>query len=250
MQNAQQSRSLTRPPAPLDVGVEQLAKWSPQGGGKYEPLSEGQHVLRFVDVVDCGEQEFQGKVTHRIAFVLLSNEIQETGEQRLLTHYVSTSLFGGGVGVNPSKHLVMLRGVTGMPGLTADQLKGYRTGALVGRLTRATVVHKMSAAGRRRAEAIAFQPAQEGDQAPPLDSYERPDFVRRMDVRDLGGQAAGGSGAAQVDLSALAPQPARKVNGSAGGPQPVPLKPSTFGPGAEPDAVAGDGDGSDQQLPF
>ena len=235
--------------APADLTVQDLRQRTDEHGTKFEPVSAGLHVARFVDCVDVGPSDFQGKITHRLIFVLQVAELDpENNKPKLLLYWCNTSLFGGGPGLNISNHLKMLRGVTGMPGLTAEHLErtGYSTGKLIadgGRLARVFVTEKIGGGGKVKTEISSWSKAEQGDDAPPLSGYVRPDWVRKMaaDARSDGSRQAEREQVAAA-LSAPLPQPAPTPpagapvpSAPAAAPTPVPVQqPAT--PEAQPAA--------------
>ena len=174
------------------------------GGKRYTPHPDGKHVVRCVDVLDLGEEEFKGKNRHRLSFVFASDRVDEEGEPKLIQHYVTTSLFGGdpSQGISPSGHMKMLREMLGRPGLTQDQLRrknqngeeSYNTAKLVGRVFTANVVHETSASGRQYGKIVKFSPASPEDSGRPLplDDYYRPDFLHARTVESRDEKAAVG----------------------------------------------------------
>ena len=199
-----------------DLSVEDGTLGS--GSSTFSPLSDGEHVVRYVDCVDRGMVSYQGKKpTHQIVFVLLADEQEADGTPKMQVAWMSTSLFGGGPGMNTAKHLEMLRGITGRPTLTAADLRAYRTSMLPfprdengavkpGRLARILTAGYVDGQGRQRARILAWKPAQEGDEnVVPYtlqQAYLRPAWLNEMDVRNRPAPQAQGN-------AALAAQPAR-----------------------------------------
>ena len=191
---------------PFSISMREMLAES--GGKKFKPYPEGTHVLRVVDVIDRGWQEFKGKSTHQMSFVFIGRErIQEgsdKGKPLPVTFYCTTSLFGGGEGLNTSKHMKMLRGLTGYPRLTEDNLAAwdYNPEKLVGKVTRAVIVHKEGASGRVRADIVSFSKAapEDGDKAFPLKAYTRPDWIHKTSVEGKAQTAAGSDAAVVFDV--------------------------------------------------
>ena len=160
-----------------------------QEGTRFAPYSEGKHVLRFVDYVDLGMQQFKptDKPSRRVCFLLWGAEKDVDGNPKFVQFYCSTSLFGGGEGASPSNLMRMLRGCTGNPALTEEQVRGIKIGKLMGRRAGVLIGHKTSAAGRVRAEVHTWSHAGPDDgplpQPPGLEAYSRPEWfdAKRVD---------------------------------------------------------------------
>ena len=171
-----------------NFGVDELEAANHSGGGKFDPVSEGRHAARFVDVIDLGESAYDkdSEPRRQFLFVLASDERQldEEGKDigpRYLSHYVSASLFPGTTDFpKPSKHMTMLRQVFGRPNLTPEDLRGkYTLGKMLGISCGVVVVHQESGKGRTYGKIARFSKATEEDErnAPKLADYVRPAWV-------------------------------------------------------------------------
>lgn len=226
-----QAVAVTRKPA--DFSTKDLQGMSPQTGTQYEPISEGEHPARFVDVIDGGVETYMGKRRHRLLFILVTDERQPKTAQdpnpgpKVLTVRSTTSLFDGGPGTSPSAHMAMLRGISGRPQLSVEDLSDYSTGMLTreqkngepGVVCRVFVEHKQSVKGRTYARVVKFMRAKEGDAAKalPASEYTRPDWLHQQSVEGQAesAKAAFGDGLGTPDEDIVTP--AQVANAAAPG---------------------------------
>jgi hypothetical protein len=132
---------------------------------KHAPV--GNHIGRLFQIIDLGNQEFQGKVSHKIYLGFeLPEEQLDNGKPMTVGKEVTLSLseFKG----KKSGLRVIAEGLIGRE-LTNADLEDLRTDIfkLLGKVGMVNVLHKTSAAGKLRAEPSAVTPLPKSIKTPP-----------------------------------------------------------------------------------
>ena len=176
----------TAPPGRWTIAAMRERNRGLRAAAPRERHSDGETVVRFVDLVDLGDLEspFDGKVRPSFLFVLHSPELDADQKPKLLLFWFTSSLYEGGGDLSPSRHLSCLRGALGIPELTEAMLDvwGYEPPKMLGKLARVTVVPHDMENGRTVSKVASFAPPQDGDYAPSSDDYKRPKFIDEMSV--------------------------------------------------------------------
>ncbi len=129
---------------------------------EFIPAPTGTHVVRLVQMIDLGNQEFKGKITHNVYLGFeLPGEQMENGKPFTVGKEVKLSL-----GNYNGKDSTLRQIATALKGgkLTEADLADLATNVfeIVGKTGLANICHKTSAKGNVRADLVSIVPLPKG----------------------------------------------------------------------------------------